>query len=145
VARVEHLGPRSLLAVRQWLADLTPRATIHLTPVVDLTEQLSVNAYEAPDRLRTQITESDHSCRFPWCGRTGRFDLDHIHPYRPPDRGGPPDQTSTTALARLCRFHHRVKTHTDWHYHREPTGTLLWTSPHGRRYAVDEHGTLLRP
>ena len=115
-----------------------------LTPVVDLTDHISVNAHETPDRLRTQIEHRDDGCRFPWCGRRGRFDVDHIEPFVPPDEGGPPGQTNTDNLARLCRFHHRVKTHSDWHYHREPDGTLHWTSPHGRSYTVDEHGTLPR-
>jgi hypothetical protein len=109
--------------------------------VVDLTEQISVDAYEAPDRLRRQIEERDHGCRFPWCGRQGRFDLDHIEPYVDPDEGGPPGQTTTQNLARLCRFHHRVKTHSEWDYQREPDGAFTWTSPLGRNYTVDHHGT----
>ncbi len=141
VARVTRLGARSVAAVEQWLADLAPGARVTITPVVDLTEQISVDAYEAPDRLRTHIVERDSGCRFPWCGRQGRHDLDHIDPYVPTDDGGPPGQTSTTNLARLCRFHHRVKTHSDWHYRREPDGTLTWTSPLGRSYTVDAHGT----
>ncbi len=141
VARVTRLGPRSVAAVEQWLADLAPGARVTITPVVDLTEQISVDAYEAPDRLRSQIQERDLGCRFPWCGRQGRHDLDHIDPYVPVDDGGPPGQTSTTNLARLCRFHHRVKTHSEWDYRREPDGTLTWTSPLNRSYTVDAHGT----
>ena len=73
VARVPGLGARSMAAVDQWLADLAPGATVTVTPVVDLAEQISVNAYEAPDRLRRQVEERDHDgCRFPWCGRQGR-------------------------------------------------------------------------
>ena len=144
VARVEGYGPRTLEAVERWLAALGTTATVKVTPVVDLTAHISVDAYEAPDRLRTQIEHRDHGCRFPWCGRQGRFDADHIEEYVPPDEGGPPGQTSSHNLARLCRFHHRVKTHTDWHYRRDPDGTLHWTSPLGRVYTVDEHGTVLR-
>jgi hypothetical protein len=142
VARVTGLGARPLAAVQQWLADLAPGARVTVTPVVDLTQQISVDAYEAPDRLRRQVTERDHTgCRFPWCGRQGRHDLDHIVAYADPDHGGPPGQTSTANLARLCRFHHRVKTHSDWDYRREPDGSLTWTSPLDRRYTVDHHGT----
>ena len=131
-----------MAAVDQWLADLAPGASVTVTPVVDLAEQISVNAYEAPDRLRRQVEERDHDgCRFPWCGRQGRHDIDHIQPYVDPDEGGPPGQTSTENLSRLCRFHHRVKTHSAWTYRREPDGSLTWTSPLGRRYTVDHHGT----
>ncbi len=46
-------------------------------------------------------------------------------------------------LARLCRFHHRVKTHGGWDYERTHDTEVTWTSPLGRVYAVDEHGTTL--
>lgn len=144
LARVTGVGPRALDAVEQWLRDLAPNAVVKLTPVVDLAEHISVDAYEAPDRLRAQIAERDDCCRFPWCGRTGRHDLDHIEPYEPPDGGGPPGQTSTANIARLCRFHHRVKTHGGWTYSRLHDTGLLWTSPLGRTYYVDETGTFAR-
>ena len=36
-----------------------------------------------------------------------------------------------------------MKTHGGWTYQRDPDGvTLTWTSPLGRVYTVDEHGTL---
>jgi hypothetical protein len=54
----------------------------------------------------------------------------------------PPAQTNTLNLARLCRFHHRVKTHSAWTYRRRGPTTLEWTSPHGRRYRVDHTGTI---
>jgi hypothetical protein len=141
LARVERFGARSLETVQHWLTALAPGATIKVTPVVDLTEHISVDAYEIPDRLRTQIAERDDGCRFPWCGRQGVFDVDHIDPYVPTDDGGPPGQTNTRNLARLCRFHHRVKTHGRWRYRRDDAITLTWTSPLGRIYTVDEHGT----
>ena len=144
-------GARATAAVEQWLTDLAPGARVTVTPVVDLTARYAVNAYEVPDRLRAQVEHRDDGCRFPWCGRTGRYDLDHIQPYQwtdpqpDPDSPGssdpPPAQTSTDNLARLCRFHHRVKTHTAWTYRRDLTGVLRWTSPLGRSYAVDETGT----
>lgn len=144
VARVQRFGPRSLAAVQQWLADVSPGAIILVTPVVDLAEHISVDSYEVPDRLRRQVEERDLGCRFPWCGREGRFDLDHIDPYVSPDDGGSPGQTTGDNLARLCRFHHRVKTRGRWRYHRDPGGSLTWISPLGHRYTVDEHGTLPR-
>ena len=144
LARVDGVGPRSLEAVEQWLRDLAPGAAVELRPVVDLAEHISVDAYEAPDRLRAQVDERDGCCRFPWCGRQGRHDLDHIEPYVDPDDGGPPGQTNTANLARLCRFHHRVKTHGGWSYERVHETGVLWTSPLGRQYYVDETGTLPR-
>ena len=123
-------GPRSLETIQQWLADLPP-APIKLTPVVDLTEHISVDAYELPDRLRTQIEHRDHGCRFPWCGRRGRYDLDHIDPYLPLDDGGPPGQTNTHNTREVVPVPppredpRRLGLPT-----RRPT-TLTWTSPLG--------------
>jgi hypothetical protein len=144
LARVIGVGPRALEAVEQWLRDLAPGATVKVTPVVDLAQHISVSAYEAPDRLRAQVEERDDCCRFPWCGRTGRYDIDHVEPYLSLDEGGPPGQTNTANTARLCRFHHRVKTHGGWTYHRVHDTAVLWTSPLGRTYYVDETGTLPR-
>jgi hypothetical protein len=44
-------------------------------------------------------------------------------------------------MAGLCRFHHRVKTHTTWTPTRAPDGALHWTSPTGATYHVDPTGT----
>ena len=144
VARVEGFGgrhPVSLAAVEQWLRDLAPDAVVRLTPVVDTTEQISVDRYEVPPRLSRQIDQRDLGCCFPWCGSRGRYDLDHIEEYVPPDEGGPPGQTASHNMARLCRFHHRVKTHSPWDYWREPDDSLTWRSPTGRRFRVDHTGT----
>ncbi len=136
VARVHPAGvtsgPRSTEAVTRWLNDLCPGAAVTVTPVVDLTQRISVSAYEVPDRLRAQVEERDDGCQLPWCGRAGAFDVDHINPYRVagdhPGGPPPPGQTNTDNLARLCRFHHRVKTHGDWRYERGLNGVL--TGPH---------------
>ena len=148
VARVEGAGIERnaypITAVERWLTNLAPGSPIKLTPVVDLHDRISVDAYEIPDRLRQQIEHRDTSCRFPWCGRTGRYDLDHIDAYVTDDDSGrpPPAQTNTVNLARLCRYHHRVKTHSAWTYHRRGPTTLEWTSPLGNRYTVDHNGTV---
>ena len=139
-------GARAVETVRRWISELRPGATVGVTPVVDLTEHVSVDSYEVPARLRRQVEHRDLTCRFPWCPRTGRFDVDHIEAYRfedpdDPDGRPPPGQTNTANTARLCRFHHRVKTRGGWGYHRDHDTSVTWTSPLGRRYAVDETGT----
>ncbi len=143
VVRVDGVGARSFAGVEDWLRQLRPGVTIKVTPVVDLTDHLSVNAYEVPDRLRRQVDHRDPTCRFPWCQRQAKTDLDHTVPWVPPDEGGPPGQTATSNLTRLCRFHHRVKTHGGWTYQRTHDTEVTWTSPLGRVYLVDEHGTTL--
>ncbi len=158
VARVTGIpapGARPVEVVERWLAGLRPDSVVKVTPVVDLTEHLAVDAYEVPTRLADQVEHRDLHCRFPWCNRTsvparrGRLDLDHIDAYRfhdpddsdDPDGRPPPGQTATANLASLCRFHHRVKTHGGWHYQLRHDTVFTWTSPLGRRYTVDETGT----
>jgi hypothetical protein len=145
VARIPQLGPRPTAAVQQWLADLAPGTQVTLTPVIDLAERISVDAHEAPPKLRAQVDALDAACVFPWCGREGRYDVDHIEEYLDPADGGPPGQTSSTNLGKLCRYHHRVKTHTAWRYRREPDRALTWTSPLGKQYRVDHTGTIRLP
>ena len=145
VARLEGAGrrqPVSLATVEQWLRDLAPGVVVKLTSVIDTTEHIAVDAYEAPPRLVRQIEERDLVCGFPWCGRRGfHRDLDHIVEYLDPDDGGPPGQTNTQNMSRLCRFHHRVKTHSAWTYWREPDGSLTWRSPTRQQFRVDPTGT----
>ncbi|QIK66233.1 DUF222 domain-containing protein [Nocardioides sp. HDW12B] len=139
-----RLGARTRETLERWVAGLTPGAGLHVTPVVDLTEEIAVDQYEIPSRLRRQVVERDPTCMFPWCGNAGRHDLDHLLAYVPMDEGGPPGQTSTSNLHRLCRFHHRLKTHGRWRVDRPPGGAdpgVVWTSPHGRRYLVTSDGT----
>lgn len=114
VARVDGYGPRCREVIESWVAGLAPGARINVTPVVDLNEYLQVDAYEAPLPIRRAVEERDLCCAFPWCGRAGLFDLDHLEEYVLPEKGGPPGQTNTFNLGKLCRFHHRVKTHSAW-------------------------------
>ena len=137
--------------MERWITGLRPDAVVKVTPVVDLTDHLSVDAYETPTRIVEQVQHRDLTCRFPSCNRTshtrpGHLDVDHINAYRfedPDDPGGrpPPGQTATSNLAQLCRFHHRIKTHGGWDYQLTHDTVFTWTSPLGRRYTVDETGT----
>ena len=180
VARVQASGlphaasPVAQEAIDQWIRDLAPGVQVKVTPVVDLNRHYAVDQYEAPDHLRAMVEERDHVCVFPYCTNRGRFDLDHIDPYLDPDDGGPPAQTSNANLAKLCRYHHRAKTHTAWTYKRvdsvfdlDPAGpdpwmpdwldaqvrdldtggppdAHLWTSPLGFTYFVTATGTYPR-
>ena len=59
--------------------------------MIDLGDRISVDAYEAPARLRDQVDERDLVCSFPWVRRRGRYDVDHIVEYVEPEEGGRPD------------------------------------------------------
>ncbi|MCW2736057.1 HNH endonuclease signature motif containing protein, partial [Nocardioides sp.] len=95
--------------------------------------------------IREHVILRDRTCVFPWCGRPARgCDVDHViaHDHTAADEARPqPGPTSTANLAALCRFHHRLKTHTAWHYRTTEPGVFEWTSPHGHRYRRDTTGT----
>ena len=145
LARVDnHHQTLTADAVREWLA--VPGTHITVKPVIDLHDQIAVDSYEIPDRISTRVKLKRPTCVFPHCTRTSaRTDLDHIDEYVPPNRGGPPGQTSTQNLAPLCRRHHRAKTHPSpdgqWDYQQLTPTTWLWTSPHDIRYLVHPDGT----
>jgi len=134
-ARVEGLHELPLQTIRDWCRN----SNITIKPVIDCTQEVTSTGYHPTDRHREQIFLRDPVCVFPWCDKPGRnHDLDHIDEY---DDTGPPDQTRSSNLARLCRYHHRVKTHGRWNYQCHPDGSYLWTSPHGHTYTVDPTGT----
>ena len=119
--------------VKDWCAD--SRTKITVKPVIDLNAQLSHRPTTVPDRIREQVILRDRTCVFPWCTRPARgCDIDHVIPHDPDAEaeGRPqPGPTQTDNLAALCRFHHRLKTHTAWRYRMTDPGVFEWTSPHG--------------
>jgi hypothetical protein len=148
-ARIEASGlphassPVSRPTIERWIAELAPGVKVKVTPIVNLNDHYSVDEHEAPAHIKVRVDQRDHYCVFPWCNRRVRADRDHIDSYVDPDDGGPPGQTSDLGLARLCRYHHRVKTHAGWRYRRLPDdlGAYQWVSPLGDHYLVDGTGT----
>jgi hypothetical protein len=117
--------------LRTWCAD-TENVTIK--PVIDLGAEITSTGYQPSDRLREQVILRDRTCAHPYCTRPARrTDLDHINEY-------PAGPTTTSNLAPLCRFHHRLKTHGGWNYTVIRPGTYLWRSPHGYQYLRDANG-----
>ncbi|TGN65429.1 HNH endonuclease [Nocardioides eburneiflavus] len=129
--------------VRAWCADSRTKVTVE--PAIDLNAQLTAQGYEVPDRIREQVRLRDRTCVFPHCSRPARgCDVDHVIPYDhdAETEGRPqPGPTSTDNLACLCRFHHRLKTHSAWRYETTSPGVFVWTSPHGRHHRRDHTGT----
>ncbi len=146
LARVEN--HRQLLTadtIREWCG--VPGTQVIVKPVIDLADTVAVDSYEVPDRIAARVKLARTTCSFPHCRRPAESaDLDHTVEYVPPDRGGPPGQTSTENLAPLCRHDHRAKTHPSpagrpWAVRGLSPGHWLWTSPHGHRYLVHPDGT----
>ncbi len=138
VARVEQVGPVTLDRVKSWLGD----THVTVKPVIDLNDQVPVDAYEIPDRIREAVHLAIPVDCFPYATSTRRSgDIDHTIPFVKPDDGGPPGQTAVGKLGPITRFHHRVKTHGHWHVAQPFTGVFVWRTPHGRHYLVDHTGT----
>jgi hypothetical protein len=142
--RMEN-GQRLVLLeqVKAWCGDTRTKVTIK--PVIDLNTELTAQGYAIPDRIREHVILRDRTCVFPWCTRPARrSDVDHIVAYdhhAEADGRPQPGPTTTSNLACLCRSHHRLKTHTAWHYRIVKPGVFEWTSPHGHRYRRDHTGT----
>jgi hypothetical protein len=146
--RMEN-GQRLVLLdqVKAWCGH--SHTTVTIKPVIDLAAEQSGPGYDIRDRIREQVALRDRTCVFPWCTRPARrTDVDHIVAYDhdAEDQGRPqPGPTTTSNLACLCRFHHRLKTHTAWHYALLAPGVYEWTSPHGHHYLRDHTGTRALP
>ena len=129
--------------VKAWCAGSRTKVTIK--PVIDLNTVQTAAGYAIPDRIREHVILRDRTCVFPWCTRPARgCDVDHVIEYdhdadaEGREQTGP---TSTDNLGALCRFHHRLKTHTAWTYRMIAPGIFEWTSPYGHRYRRDRDGT----
>ena len=135
MARVEGLGPHGLTQ----LTELLGHTRVAVQPVIDLPEQVSVNRYEHPTRIKERIHLRHPGDVFPHASRVSRkVDLDHRIAYR---AQGPPGQTGTRNGQPLGRTGHRAKTHLGYQCIALPSGGTLWRSPHGLHRLVDEHGT----
>jgi hypothetical protein len=142
--RMEN-GQRLILLdqIQSWCSDSRTKVTVK--PVIDLNTRLTAQGYRVPDRIREQVQLRDRTCVFPGCARPARgCDVDHVVEYDhdAEAEGRPqPGPTRTDNLACLCRFHHRLKTHSGWRYAMVENGVFEWTSPHGHRYRRDHTGT----
>jgi hypothetical protein len=142
--RMEN-GQRLVLLeqIQSWCAD--SRTEVTIKPVIDLNTELTAQAYKVPADIREQVQLRDRTCVFPGCTRPARrCDVDHIIEYdhdAEAEGRRQPGPTQTDNLACLCRFHHRLKTHSAWRYTMVEPGIFEWTSPHGHRYRRDHTGT----
>lgn len=114
---------RALAADASWRAWIT-RTTAAGTQVV----ATSPGTYRPGAALARLIRARDPHCRMPGC-RSTVTDLDHIVPF-------PRGQTVPENLHRLCRRHHRLKTHTRWRVTQD-SDTQTWTSPTTITYTDD--------
>ena len=140
VAHVENgVGPITF----EQMCELLGHCAVTVRPVLNLHDQIPVDAYEVPAAMRESLQLSRPSSVFPYSHtRSQTPDFDHTVPFVPAARGGPPGQTCIENLGPMVRFGHRVKTHGRGWRHRQPLpGVYLWQTPHGYWFQVDQDGT----
>lgn len=111
--RIPGVGPISVAAARRLALDGVIKEV--------LTEGADVRAVAhlgrtIPARLRAALEARDTACVVPGCDESRNLEIDHIVPLA---EGGP---TILGNLARLCRWHHSLKTHRGWRLTGEPGG-----------------------
>jgi hypothetical protein len=153
VVRWEGEGPVTHRFVHE---QLRPLHAYRIQPVIDLSAQAPVDAYEIPDRHRRAVLLRTPADAFPYSSRLaadGGVDIDHTDPWQPTGAPGAsgaseapesPEQRWRSRLdsyGPLGRFHHRIKTHGHWTVRQPFEGIELWRDPHGQIYLVDHTGT----
>jgi hypothetical protein len=122
--------------------DLASRARLRpLTPAQEFTAEPQ---YRPSVALAQFIRARDLWCRFPGCEVAAEFcDIDHSIPWI----GG--GLTHPSNLHCKCRAHHLLKTFWcgdgGWAEQQHPDGSIVFTSPSGRRYTTTPGGALFFP
>jgi hypothetical protein len=106
-----------------------------IQPVLNPIDLTGVPGYRPSTALARFVRTRDTTCCFPGCDRPAVYcDLDHTIPYA---AGG---LTHPGNLKCLCRKHHLLKTfwvgRGGWSDEQLPDGTIVWTTPTGRRKHV---------
>lgn len=96
--------------------------------------------YRPSAKLAAFVRARDLFCRFPGCDVAAeRCDIDHVVPW-------PYGPTHASNLDCKCRAHHLAKTFEDgWRDDQLPDGTLIWTTPTGKRYTTVPGSRLFFP
>jgi hypothetical protein len=89
---------------------------------------LACHGYRPSRRLLRYLQARDRTCVFPGCRRrAARTDKDHRDPW-------PLGATSAENMQCLCRHHHRAKHSGLFTVHRDPDGTIVWTTRGGHAF-----------
>ncbi|WP_433785109.1 DUF222 domain-containing protein [Actinomycetospora sp. CA-101289] len=132
-AELVGYGPITAAAARRLAADADATWRRVLTdPRSGAVLDVGHRRYRPPAAMADHVRHRDLTCTFPGCRVPAQAcDLDHLVPYNPRDPSG---RTAADNLAPDCRHHHRVKHLRGWSVRRDPDGSVLWTTPSGRRY-----------
>ena len=130
VSTIEGVGPIPVPGVRALLDDASVRCIFHKAGDIRAVAHLGRTISAA---LRTALVERDRCCVVPGCSVSTGLEIDHTIPLF---EGGP---TCLSNLARLCHWHHYLKTYDGWTLRRtnaddeaEPTWVFEppWSANH---------------
>ncbi|MGH9097451.1 MAG: DUF222 domain-containing protein [Acidimicrobiales bacterium] len=102
ICEIPGIGPIPVDVARRLAADSI--LSVLITDGVDVTSVAHAGR-TIPGAIRTALIERDPVCVVPGCGIREGLEIDHLLPF---GNDGP---TSLANLARLCHWHHYLKTH----------------------------------
>lgn len=125
LCEIPGVGPIPVDVARRLAADAV--LSVLVTDGVDVTA-VAHRGRTIPVALRRALVERDPTCVVPGCEVAEHLEVDHLLPFA---EGGP---TELANLARLCHWHHYLKTHQGYRLERDD-GRWRWlgSSPPGRR------------
>ncbi|MGO9030032.1 MAG: DUF222 domain-containing protein [Acidimicrobiales bacterium] len=119
LCEIPGIGPIPVEVARRLAVDSI--LSVLVTEGVDVTA-VSKARRTIPAVLRTALIERDPTCVVPGCEARDRLEIDHVREF---NDGGP---TSLGNLARLCHWHHYLKTH-QRHRLERVGDEWVWTAP----------------
>ncbi|GAA2071824.1 HNH endonuclease signature motif containing protein [Microbacterium hatanonis] len=132
-AVVEGVGPIPIDHARELCGGAGGWMRVLTHPETGMVLSVGRDQYRTPAPLRRLVEWRAETCMAPGCGTPARrCQIDHQLAW---EHGG---TTELSNLAPLCVGHHTIKHHGGWRVTQIPDsgGSLEWTSPGGRRFAV---------
>jgi hypothetical protein len=119
VCDIPGVGPIPVAAARRLAADAVLKVIV--TKGVDVVA-VAHGGRSVPAHVRSALEARDPVCVVPGCDVRRGLEIDHLAPYA---EGGP---STLGNLARICAWHHLLKTHHGHGLRRGPDG-WKWTPP----------------
>ena len=122
---IKGVGPVSVKVARALMGDAILDAFV--TSGTDVASLCHLGR-TIPTNLKRAVEQRDPHCVVPGCGSVWNLEVDHCK--IPFAEGG---RATIDNLARLCRFHHRMKTHRGYRLAGSP-GAWVWIHPDGTEH-----------
>jgi hypothetical protein len=119
VCEIPGIGPIPVEVARRLSSDAIVKAI--LTDGEDVRSVAHLGR-TIPSRIRSALEARDPTCVVPGCDTRVGLEIDHRVPFA---EGGP---TALENLARLCRWHHHLKSHRGYRLSGSPGG-WSWSGP----------------